>query len=189
MFIECTLLLTITRGKGASFRYQSIVAVRHFLCIFLTNFLKTARSAPESSQHTWVQKSEERCSGEEAESVLSKGPGLQVCSQDLNPSIVRTFRLFHLSILTLRVDNLEGRVLISNTSFVRSQVAKIVKNLPAVPETLIRSLGREDALEKGMATHSVFLPGESHEQRSLAGYSPQDHKESGRTEQLILNNF
>ena len=127
MFIECTLLLTITRGKGACFRYQSIVAVRHFLCIFLMNCLKTARSAPESSQHTWVQKSEERCLGEEAESVLSKGPGLQVCSQDLNPSIVTTFRLFRLSILTLRVDNLEGRVLISNTSFMRSQVAKMVK--------------------------------------------------------------
>ena len=27
-------------------------------------------------------------------------------------------------------------------------------------------------MEKGMATHSVFLPGESHGQRSLAGYSP-----------------
>ena len=28
----------------------------------------------------------------------------------------------------------------------------------------------------------VFLPGESHGQRSLAGYSPWDHKESDRTE-------
>ena len=27
----------------------------------------------------------------------------------------------------------------------------------------------------------VFLPGESHQQRGLAGYSPQDHKELGRT--------
>ena len=56
------------------------------------------------------------------------------------------------------------------------------KNLPAMPETLVRSLGQEDPLEKGMATHSVFLPGESHEQRSLAGYSPLDRKESDRTE-------
>lgn len=49
LFIECTLLLTILRGKvWASFRYQSIVAVRHFLCIFLMNCLQTARSAPES---------------------------------------------------------------------------------------------------------------------------------------------
>jgi len=29
-----------------------------------------------------------------------------------------------------------------------------------------------DRLEKGMATHSVCLPGEFHGQRSLAGYSP-----------------
>ena len=71
----------------------------------------------------------------------------------------------------------------------RFQVAKMVKkNLPAMPETLVRSLGREDPLEKGIATHSVFLPGESHEQRSLVGYSPWDHKESDRTERLILNN-
>ena len=61
-------------------------------------------------------------------------------------------------------------------------MVKKKKNLPAMPETLVRSLGQEDPLEKGMATHSVFLPGESHEQRSLAGYSPRDRKESDRTE-------
>ena len=33
-----------------------------------------------------------------------------------------------------------------------------------------------------MATHSIILAGESHEQRSLAGYSPQDRKESNMTE-------
>ena len=37
---------------------------------------------------------------------------------------------------------------------------------------LVRSLGQEDPLEEGMATTPVFLPGESHAQRSLAGYSP-----------------
>ena len=47
-----------------------------------------------------------------------------------------------------------------------------VKNLPAIQETL----GWEDPLEKGMATYSVFLPGESHGQRSLVGYSPWSHK-------------
>ena len=36
----------------------------------------------------------------------------------------------------------------------------------------VRSLGQEDSLEEGMATHSMFLPGELHEQRSLTGYSP-----------------
>ena len=35
-----------------------------------------------------------------------------------------------------------------------------------------------------MATHPVFLPGGSHEQRSLEGYSPWDRKETDTTEQL-----
>ena len=87
-------------------------------------------------------------------------------------------------------------------------------------EKWIRSLGQEDPLEEGMATHSsilacripmdqvalwatvfdhqkesditerlntpipVFLPGEFHEQRSLAGYSPWGCKEPGMTEHL-----
>ena len=45
----------------------------------------------------------------------------------------------------------------------------MVKNLPAMQETQVRSLGWEDSLEKGMATDSVFLPGEFHRQRSLVG--------------------
>ena len=44
----------------------------------------------------------------------------------------------------------------------------MVKNLPATRETRVQSLGWEDPLEEGM----VFLPGESHGQRSLTGYSP-----------------
>ena len=36
-------------------------------------------------------------------------------------------------------------------------VAQMVKNLPAVQETQVRSLGQEDLLEKGMATHSSIL--------------------------------
>ena len=35
-----------------------------------------------------------------------------------------------------------------------SLVAQMVKNLPAMQETWVRSLGREDPLEKGMAIHS-----------------------------------
>ena len=38
-----------------------------------------------------------------------------------------------------------------------SLVAQLVKNPPAVQETLVRSLGWEDPLEKGMATHSSIL--------------------------------
>ena len=38
-----------------------------------------------------------------------------------------------------------------------SQVVQMVKNLPAVWEAQFQSLSREDALEKGMATHSSIL--------------------------------
>ena len=39
-------------------------------------------------------------------------------------------------------------------------------------------------LEEGMQPIPVFLPGESHEQRSLVGYSPWGRKESDKTERL-----
>ena len=38
-----------------------------------------------------------------------------------------------------------------------SQIAQMVKNLPTMPETWVQSLGWEDPLEKGMATHSSIL--------------------------------
>ena len=38
-----------------------------------------------------------------------------------------------------------------------SWAAQTVKNLPAMRETRVRSLGKEDALEEGMATHSSIL--------------------------------
>ena len=38
-----------------------------------------------------------------------------------------------------------------------SQVAQMVKNLPALEETWVQSLVWEDPLEKGMATHSSIL--------------------------------
>ena len=36
-------------------------------------------------------------------------------------------------------------------------MAQMVKNLPSMQETQVRSLGQEDSLEKGMATHSITL--------------------------------
>ena len=56
----------------------------------------------------------------------------------------------------------------------------MVKNLPAVWETWVHSLGWEDLLEKGLQPTPVFLPGESPGQRSLEGYSPWGRKESAR---------
>ena len=51
-------------------------------------------------------------------------------------------------------------------------MAQTVKNLPAMQKTRVWSLGWEDLLKKGMAIPPVFLPGESHEQKSLEGHSP-----------------
>ena len=48
-------------------------------------------------------------------------------------------------------------------------VVQMVKNLPAVQETWVQSLGLEDPLEKGMATHTCPF---FHGQKSLVGYSP-----------------
>ena len=56
------------------------------------------------------------------------------------------FRTEHLLELTLVVH--DGRA---------SLVAQLVKNLPAMQETWVRSLGREDPLEKEMETHTSIL--------------------------------
>ena len=58
-----------------------------------------------------------------------------------------------------------------------SLVAQTVKNLPVMQQTQVQSLGQEDPLEKEMATHSS-TPRESHEQRTLVGYSLWGRKES-----------
>ena len=55
-------------------------------------------------------------------------------------------------------------------------MAQMVKHLPAMQATRVQSLGWEDPLEKEMTP--VFLSGESHRQRSSAGYSPWVPKES-----------
>ena len=71
---------------------------------------------------------------------------------------------------------LECKLLVPIKAFQSSPSGSAVKNPPEMQEpqeTPIRSLGQEDLLEKGMATHSsIFLPGESHGQRILADNSP-----------------
>ena len=61
-------------------------------------------------------------------------------------------------------------------------MAQTIKSLPAMQETWIQSLGWEDPLEKGMATHSNILALQFHEQRSLLSNSPWGRKESDKTE-------
>ena len=46
------------------------------------------------------------------------------------------------------------------------------KNLPAIQETWVQSLGQEDPLEQEVATHPSILAWKSHEQRSLGACSP-----------------
>ena len=82
-------------------------------------------------------------------------------------------------------NNKRGYHLVRTYCVLSSLVTQMVRNLPAMQETWICSLDREDPLEKEMATR--FLPGEFHGQRSLAGYSPWVHKESDMNEQLTFS--
>ena len=50
-----------------------------------------------------------------------------------------------------------GSVVVAHRLSWASLVAQMVKNLPAVWQTWLRSLGGEDPLEEGMATHSSIL--------------------------------
>ena len=59
-----------------------------------------------------------------------------------------------------------------------SLMAQGVKNLPAMQETWVWSLGWEDPREEGMATHANIRAWRIPGQRSLAGYSPWGHTES-----------
>ena len=61
-------------------------------------------------------------------------------------------------------------------------VAQTVKNLPAMQETWVQSLGQEDPLEKGMATYSSILVREIPWTEGPGGYTPWGRKESDTTE-------
>ena len=63
-------------------------------------------------------------------------------------------------------------------------VAQTVKNLLAVQETWVQSLGWEDPLEKGMATHSSILAWRMPWTEEPGGLQPWSRKESDTTELL-----
>ena len=78
----------------------------------------------------------------------------------------------------------------SHLSSLPSQVTLVVKNLPANAgdtrdTSLIPGSGRSSGEVNGWQPTPVFLPGESHEQRSLAGYSPWVTKSQTRLKRLI----
>ena len=66
-----------------------------------------------------------------------------------------------------------------------SLVAQLVKNLPAVQENWVRSLGQEDLLEKGMATHSSILAWKIRWTEEPGGLQPM---ESQRVEHNQMTN-
>ena len=66
-------------------------------------------------------------------------------------------------------------------------MAQLVKNLPAMRKTWIRSLDWEDPLEKGTFTHSSILAGRIPWTEELAGPSPWGHKDSDTIEGVTLS--
>ena len=68
--------------------------------------------------------------------------------------------LFTINILTIRA----------------SLIAQSVKNVPAMQETQVQFLVGKVPWRKKWQPTPVFSPGESHGQKSLAGYSPWDYK-------------
>ena len=62
----------------------------------------------------------------------------------------------------------------------------MVKRLPAMRETWVRSLGWEDLLEKETATHSSTLAWRIPRAEELVGYSPWGRKESDTTERFTF---
>ena len=63
----------------------------------------------------------------------------------------------------------------------------MVKNLPAVQETRFDPWVGQSPWRREWQPTLVFLPGESHGQRSVVGYSPRGLKELNMTEQLTLH--
>ena len=57
----------------------------------------------------------------------------------------------------------------------------VVKFLPAMQETQVQSLGKDNPWRRKWQPTPVFLPGEFHGERNLAGYSTWDCKELDTT--------
>ena len=70
----------------------------------------------------------------------------------------------------------------SHTGFPGGSALENPPEIQEMQKTWVQSLGQEDSWRRAWQPTPVFLPGESHGQRSLAGYSPQGPKESNMTE-------
>ena len=132
----------------------------------------------------------EACHEEEAKEELSLAPSLHVPNQGLTevmfaPGMTLRNSFKRSCIRTiLPTEQLLGHIQGSWCDPFVGEVAQIVKNLPAIGETRVQSLGWEDHLEKEWLCALIISSGESHEQWSLAGCSAWGDKESDKTEQL-----
>ena len=65
----------------------------------------------------------------------------------------------------------------------------MIRSPPAIQEMQVQSQGWEDPLEKGMAIHSVFLPGDSHRQGSLWAIVHRVAKSRTQLKQLSMHAY
>ena len=82
----------------------------------------------------------------------------------------------------MQITNIIYRMNKQQSYCIASLVAQMVKYLPAMQETRVQSLGREDPWRREWQLTPAFLPGKFHGQRNLVGYSPWGCKESDTTE-------
>ena len=68
-----------------------------------------------------------------------------------------------------------------------SLMAQMLKNLPTMLETWVRSLGREEPLEKGITTHSSVFTWEIPRTEEPGRYSPRSPKELDTMEWCLFN--
>ena len=77
--------------------------------------------------------------------------------------------------------NRETRLSTAHNHIKGSSGSSAVRNLPAMQQTQVQFLGREDSLEKETATHSSILPHKILQTEEPGGlYSPLGHKRFGR---------
>ena len=124
--------------------------------------------------------------------ISLSGSLLSVCN--INTNDVHILILYPAKLLNLLVQTVFGGILgfsvntmscyLQIVFYWASLVALMANSLPAVQETQVQSLGREDPLGEEMAAHSVFLPEKFRGQKSLMGYSPWGCNELNTTERL-----
>ena len=93
------------------------------------------------------------------------------------------FRIFQARILELVAISYSRNICVCIYIYAGFPGGSDGKESLAIQETWVQSLAWEDPLSRAWQPTPVFLPGEFHGEKSLAGYSPWCHKESDMTEQ------